>query len=60
MAACAHSVDLLIQHCPIVIQTAPILEMTSALKLPTMTLAIAAADHTKTHNISVSLCNFHY
>ncbi|XP_076037805.1 kinetochore-associated protein 1-like [Oratosquilla oratoria] len=51
LTSCMHSVDLLLRHCPVAIQTTSLLQLCSSLHLGTLALAIAAADHTHSHDL---------
>lgn len=53
-AACMHSVDLLLRHCPVEVPTAPLLQYCAALNLPVLALVIAAADQEESHDLQVS------
>lgn len=51
LASCLHSVDLLLQHCPVIISIAPLLKYCATLQLPMLALAIAAADQVEGHDL---------
>lgn len=51
LTACVHALDLLLRHCPVVVQTQPLLKHCQNLQLYVLALTVAAQDHAQTHDL---------
>ncbi|CAL4064443.1 unnamed protein product [Meganyctiphanes norvegica] len=51
LTTCVHALDLLLRHCPVAVQSLPLLKHCQNLQLYALALTVAAQDHAVTHDL---------